>query len=88
MPRTKGAIAKDRTLKASSLRRALKPIYVKLKSAGVPTQHMPSADEIVALLPRWIDEARVNTWVSAVWYQAFAARNSAPTPKRRRRKKV
>lgn len=65
MSRPKGAIAADRSLDAAELRAILKPVFQKLKKAGVPEERMPHNDAIISKLMSWIDGAKVDAWVKA-----------------------
>ena len=64
MPRPKGAIGRNREVSAAKLRKFLKPIYEKLARAGVPEVRMPSNDAMVSHLIDWVDETKVDDWVT------------------------
>lgn len=63
MGRVKGAIVKARAIDPEELREILKPIYEKLKRAGVSDAAMPPTEALVAKLLGWIDNDQVATWV-------------------------
>jgi hypothetical protein len=64
MPRTKGSLGKDRAIDAKKLRDVLKPIYDKLRNAGVQEESLPSNDLLVAKLLDFLDEDQIDNWVN------------------------
>jgi hypothetical protein len=78
--RVPGAIGNARTVPANKLRAPLKKVFAKLKAAGVPKSRWPSNDQLILLLPRWVDWARVDEWVAK---KAAAPTTGIRLPKRR-----
>lgn len=64
MPRSKGAIAKNREFPARKLRKLLKAIHSKLTVAGVPKVRLPTNDSVLSHVLDWLDQSRVDDWVS------------------------
>ncbi len=63
MARTKGAISKPRQIDAEELREVLKPVFEKLKKAGVPEERLPTLEAVVSHVLDWVDDAKVDEWV-------------------------
>jgi hypothetical protein len=65
MGRTKGSVGKDRHVQipADDLREKLKPIYNKLRKAGVTDAALPTADAILGKLIMWADDSKIDEWV-------------------------
>jgi hypothetical protein len=82
MSRTKGAIGNARTLQASRLRGALKGVHRVIKRVGLPERLVPTNDQIVALLPLWVDWEQVERWA-----QRRADRVGKPITVKLRRKR-
>lgn len=63
MARTKGAISKARSIDAEELREVVKPVFEKLKKAGVPEERLPTVEAVVSHVLDWVDDGKVNEWV-------------------------
>jgi hypothetical protein len=63
MTKQKGSISVDRSFPAQELRELLKPIFNKLKKAGVREDRYPSAELILSHLLEWVDDEKVSEWV-------------------------
>ena len=46
-----------------SVQEVLKPLYAKLKKAGVPEERWPSHEHIISKLIGWSNDEKVDDWV-------------------------